>query len=160
MLQALLANRFKLTAKRETRDMPIYALVVSRQDRNVGVGLRPAVVDCAPIEGRRSACGITIGNGSFLARGTTMAQVVANLSPFVGRTIVDRTGLDGLYDFTLRFAPDGGESTRVDPGNAANAGDSPSIFTALQEQLGLKLESSRGPVDVLVIDHVERPTPD
>jgi uncharacterized protein (TIGR03435 family) len=78
----------------------------------------------------------------------------------VDRTVVDRTGLSGVFDFTLEFAPELGPGTQ--PGTTASASDPsglPSLFTALQEQLGLKLESQTGPVDVLVIDHVEEPSP-
>jgi uncharacterized protein (TIGR03435 family) len=91
----------------------------------------------------------------------TTAMLSAHLLQFLDRTVVDRTGLTGTFDFSLEFAPSIGPG--AGPGTDANASDSsapPSIFTALQEQLGLKLESRTGPVEVIVVDHVEEPTPD
>ena len=120
----------------------------------------------APVRraGERPLCGINInGNGgNLIAGGLTMSQLASNLSTLVGRVVVDRTGLSGGFDLDLRWTPDQLPQQRIgtpevppiiDPNGA-------SIFTALQEQLGLKLESTKGPVDVLVIDRVEQPTPD
>ena len=87
--------------------------------------------------------------GNIIARGTTLQQLSRNLAQFLGRTIVDRTGLDGTFDIELQWSPE----------QTADA-SGPSIFTAIQEQLGLKLDSQRAPVDVLVVDRVERPAPD
>ena len=102
------------------------------------------------------------GGGALQESGNkiTMDMLAQFLGQSVDRTVVDRTGLSGVFDFTLEFAPDLGPGSQ--PGATASASDPsapPSIFTALQEQLGLKLESQKGPVDVLVIDHVEQPTP-
>jgi uncharacterized protein (TIGR03435 family) len=88
---------------------------------------------------------------------TTLGLAV-NLSVFLDRTVVDRTGIAGLIDYDLSWTPELPTDPNAGERPPTNAG--PSLFTALQEQLGLKLESSRGPVEVLVIDHVERPTPD
>jgi uncharacterized protein (TIGR03435 family) len=100
--------------------------------------------------------------GDFRETGNkiTMAMLAPFLGQSVDRTVVDRTGLTGVFDFTLEFAPELGPGSQ--PGSAASAPDPPvvpSLFTALQEQLGLKLESQTGPVDVLIIDHVEEPSP-
>ena len=99
------------------------------------------------------------GAGMFSASGFTLVNLAGTLSGNVGRVVLDRTGLTGDFDVELQWTPD-----RVplagDASNPAPSPDGPSIFTALQEQLGLKLESTKGPVDVLVIDHVEQPTPD
>jgi uncharacterized protein (TIGR03435 family) len=93
------------------------------------------------------------------SRGATMWTLAVNLSVFVDRTVVDQTGLTQTFDYDLEWNPDaialGGA-----PAATNTSSDRPSLFTALQEQLGLKLESTRGPVDVLVIDHIEQPTAD
>ena len=94
-------------------------------------------------------CGLGFNPGILTGGSIGLGPLAQRLSPIVGRVVVDRTGLTGKFDFELKWAQDPAADT---------AG--PSIFTALQEQLGLKLESTRGPVDVLVIDHVERPAPD
>lgn len=115
-----------------------------------------------PAGGPAVVCGIrTNGFGRVLGGGTSLSFLANGLSGQVGRIVVDRTGLTGGWDFELQFAPDpsrgplpaGGDAPPFDP-------DAPSLFTALQEQLGLKLESTKGPVDVLVVDSVDRPTPD
>jgi uncharacterized protein (TIGR03435 family) len=95
------------------------------------------------------------------AGGTTMSSLAGLVSSYAGRTGVDKTGLAGEFDLVLQFAPAGGPSTNS-AGNAVTVAveEGPSVFTALQEQLGLKLESQRGPVEYLVIDSVEQPTPD
>jgi uncharacterized protein (TIGR03435 family) len=177
MLRSLLADRFKLVVHDETRELPIFALVKARRDGTLGARLRKAGVDCAalatsgrfpeaPRPGARPTCGMTVRPGGFAAGGITMAQLTSALSsawPSLDRLIVDRTGLDGSFDVDLEWTPD-----QMPPGPPPPGAPSlppidpngPSIFAALQEQLGLKLESTRGPVEVVVIDHVERPTPD
>jgi uncharacterized protein (TIGR03435 family) len=137
MLQAMLADRFALKAHRETRDLPIYELTVAKGGSKMK--------QTAPDSSGGSAA---YGSGKVTAHQISIESVAANLSFAVGRVIVNKTGLEGGYDFTLDYAPDG-----------ADASDTrPSIFTALEEQLGLKLEPARGPVDVIVVDHIERPT--
>jgi uncharacterized protein (TIGR03435 family) len=182
MLRALLADRFKLVTHNETREMPIYSLVLARQDGKLGPKLSVAQMDCeAVFRGRRGGappppppapgqpmppigCGLMIGMGSLSAGGMPMNELARSLSPLVGRIVIDKTGLKERYDFQLTYAPEGRgfgpgpgpsglEAPPVDP-------NTPSLFTALQEQLGLKLESERGPVDVVVIDRVEQPTED
>lgn len=104
-----------------------------------------------------------MGLGSIAAGGVPMSQVAQTLSQRVNRIVIDKTGLAGNYAFTLEFTPD-----QLPPPGSAPPGvpvpqidpNGPSIFTAIQEQLGLKLESQRGPVDMLVVDSVEPPTPD
>ena len=101
--------------------------------------------------------------GLAAGSGRTLAEIIPTLADLVARPVLDKTGLTGLYDFTLKYAPEGrvaGPLGPPPPGTPAPAvdPDAPSLFTALQEQLGLKLESTRGPVDVFVIDRVERPT--
>ena len=158
MLHHLLAERFKLRLHFETRQLPIYNLVIAKSTGELGPELKKATTDCMEEwkrqgrpEARALACG-TIQR----ARGTGVTAYAVEMGPFVrdlydwtGRLVVDRTGLTGRFDFTLNFAPD-----------SVNDSDAPSIFTAVQEQLGLKLEPATGPVEVLVIDSAERPTPD
>jgi uncharacterized protein (TIGR03435 family) len=98
-----------------------------------------------------------LGTRQFLTGGTqTMQQISTSLQSLVGRPVVDRTGLTGAFDVDLRWT----SGTASPSGHEAQADDGPSIFTALQEQLGLKLESTRGPFDVLVVDSVKRPLAD
>jgi uncharacterized protein (TIGR03435 family) len=101
------------------------------------------------------ACGSMFGPGRFTAGGTTLALLAQNLSDLAGRIVVDRTGLAGVFDIVLDYSQDTGAS--FGPASAAGS-DNPGIFTALEEQLGLKLQPGRGPVQVLVIDRIERPT--
>ena len=161
MVQALLRDRFRLVVRFEQRDMPIYALLLARNDKRLGPGLRPASTDCvlpggrvrAGLEERRTA------NGGVSSRRTcaSMAALVSTLSSELQAPVDDQTTLAGLWDYELSFT---GERRRnVDPAVAArDTNDAPALLTALQEQLGLKLEAARGPVDVLVIDSAERPT--
>jgi uncharacterized protein (TIGR03435 family) len=175
-LQSLLAERFALKAHRETRDHPIYALVLARADRSLGPRLRRSQVDRAKVREAMAAarrenrppprveCGLT-AERTFGFCGMTLEELAGFLPEFAGRMVVDRTGLIGAFDLEFRF-----DASRPIPGAGPGGGfpiqpagpadpDVPSIITALEEQLGLKLEPQTGPVDVLVIDHVERPTP-
>src|SRR5688500_7451732 len=175
-LQSLLAERFAMKAHREKRDHPIYALVLARADGSLGPRLRRSQVDrekvreamaAARRENRlppRVECGLT-AERTFGFCGMTMAELTEFLPEFAGRMVVDRTGLTGAFDLEFRF-----DASRPIPGAGPGGGfpiqpigpadpDAPSLFTALEEQLGLKLEAQTGPVEVLVIDHVERPTP-
>ena len=102
--------------------------------------------------GRPGASGITL---RYQVSGTTSAELAAWLAPYAGRVVLDRTGLMGEWDLDLSFSPSQAPSV-VSPG----VGEAPTVFTAVEEQLGLKLESARGPVDVLMIESVQRPTPD
>ena len=103
-----------------------------------------------------------MGPGQVIAGGVSIGRLTQFLSNFAGRMVVDKTGLDGNFDIDLTFTPDRMPRGAPPPGVQMPSIDpnGPSLFTALQEQLGLKLDSERGPVEVLVIDHVERPTPD
>jgi bla regulator protein blaR1 len=145
-LRSLLEDRFKLKTHSEKRQVPIYALVVARKDGRLGPGLTPVAVDCAQ---EPQKCGFKGGPISRIQADSIssdlLMQVLANAS---GRIVVNRTGLPGPFRVDLEYSPD------------QSATDKPSLFTAVQEQLGLRLEADRGPVDVVVIDHVERPTED
>lgn len=178
MLQSLLAERFKLVLHTEQRELPIYALVLARSDGRLGSQLRPSTVDCVELikaargrggpppplaPGERPMCGMRIGPGQLGGGAIPLDTFSGLLSQFVQRVVVDRTGLSGSFDIDLSWTPDqlpqGGPPPGAPPLPPIDP-NGPSIFTAVQEQLGLKLESTRGPVDVLVIDGVQRPTPD
>ena len=163
MLQALLADRFKLGVHREMKDLPIYALVLARRDGALGSKLRPTACPDLDIDLSRPQPCTNISNlrGQLTMRGIPIAQSLPYLAPFVNRVVVDRTGLGGRYDLDLEWAPEALPSA-VAPTTDGSLGDAnrPSIFTALQEQLGLKLDSTTGPVEVLVVDRIERPSPD
>jgi uncharacterized protein (TIGR03435 family) len=170
MMIALLSDRFGLVVHREMRDMPIYALTVARADRRLGPALMPGASDCLnPAAPQPQValtepvlCGTRTLPGRMLAAGVTMADLSRNLSNFAGRVVLDRTGLSGRWNFELRWLPDPGLQPPVPPGVQLPAPDrdAPSLFTALQEQLGLKLDAARGPVEMLVIDTASPPTPD
>ena len=176
MLQRLLADRFGLVVHREARELPMYALVQARKDGALGRQLTPSTVDCekwraekrpqegaggpSPVApgGKRPAC-MMLTTRRFLTGGTqTMQRLSASLQSLVGRPVVDRTGLAGTFDIDLQWTS--GTDAPALTGNTPNADVGPSIFTALQEQLGLKLEATRGPFDVVVIDRVQLPMPD
>lgn len=139
----------------ETREMPVYALVASGARR--GPKLRAHAGDCdrAQLDGTAptAPCGtrtnLTPISAKMTAVGISMQVFARNLSGPAGRNVIDKSGLPGAYDFELEFTPEQSADTT-----------GPSLFTAMQEQLGLKLESQRGPVEVLVIDRVETPTTD
>lgn len=162
MLRTLLGERFRLVAHTEMRDYPVYALVVARAPQGLGPNLKASTI-CEPQLSAVRPCTVITGSdgkGAYITGGArTIGALVdvlqrPDLQGLVDRPVVDRTGLTGTYDFDLRFAVAGLGAVSPDAPNL------PSIFTAIQEQLGLKLEGARGPVEVLVIDALERPTPD
>jgi uncharacterized protein (TIGR03435 family) len=164
MVQALFAERFKLRAHRETRDLPLYDLVTAKS----GPKLKAAVPGDTypnglkdPYDSRTGAGVVRRSSRSIAAQAIPLSQFVTMLTQIVGRTVEDRTGLTGLYDLQLHWAPEGSASNNASetPANAPSDDVGPSIFTALQEQLGLKLDATKGPNDVLVIDHIEQPSP-
>ena len=176
-MRSFLADRFKLVVHRETRDADIYALVMAKPGGKPGPALKPASDDCSPekLAARRGApppsaggpppivCGIQQGPGRIRFGGFPLTLFANSISNRVGRAVVDRTGLTGNWDFEMSFAPE------LLPGQQLPLGaeppppadpDQPNFFTAVQEQLGLKLDATKGPVEMLVIDKAERPTPD
>jgi uncharacterized protein (TIGR03435 family) len=163
MMQNLLAERFSLKVRRETKDGPVYALVHARADKQLNQQVVPSTVDCAALLRARTGpspqCRISGGPGTISGRDASFGQLAQLLSRQVQRLVIDRTGLPGAYSWALQFAPDQAPA----PGEVAPAvidPDRPSLFTALQEQLGLKLEPQRAPLEMLVIDSVQQPTPD
>jgi len=174
-VRALLADRFGLVARRETRPLPVYALRPARADATPGPSLTKSALDCRammaaarsggpppPPEARQ--CGFRGRVGSLQSTGMPLTELALALSGRVGRSVVDQTGLAGPWDLTLTYAPDSaqipaGTLAPDAPRPAANP-DAPSLTAALQEQLGLRLVSTTAPVDVLLVDRVSRPTPD
>jgi uncharacterized protein (TIGR03435 family) len=163
MLRQLLQDRFRLNLRSEQRDLPIYSLIRARTDR-LGAQLRQFDGDCgkeAAVETNTTgaACGgfKFLGRGHLVARAVTIRMLVSMLAnlPDVGRIVQDRTGLGGDFDLELTWTPAAASREQSDTSQSV----APSLFTALDEQLGLKLEPASGPVEVLVIDSVERPTP-
>ena len=173
MLRTLLAERFALAAHVEMRSDAGYALVRSRNDEQLGPQLTRSSLDCSkPAAGFRGSPGDFVRNGTgqcgmastvdanggaLRGGGRTMAELARNLTGQVRRTVVDRTGLTGAYDFLLRWTPENFQNVTPVSGPST---DGTLIFTALQEQLGLKLQDERVPTEFLIIDKIERPTPD
>jgi uncharacterized protein (TIGR03435 family) len=168
MLRHLLAERFDLKVHYETRQRPIYALVIARGDRGFGSHLKPNPIDCGayaaavqaaragrgappPMDPEHPTCGQRGEPGHMLASGLNMTQLALSLAGSVGRPVNDETGLgEQGFDYELRWAP----ATIVSDSGSATG---PSIFTALEEQLGLKLVPKQGPVEVLVVDSIKQP---
>ncbi len=198
MMKTLLADRFKLKTHTETRELPVFALVLARSDGKLGPDLKPSSSDCSdPTVAQKRAEDLAKNGGAnflqMLTKGETipcmimpsinpanptgfglrgngqaMTQVTQFLTQVTGRMVQDKTGLTGLYDFELKFDPQVLMSMLPQLGinipTAATANlppsDSPALLDALQQQLGLKLDSQRGPVEVVVIDSAEMPQPD
>ena len=137
MVQSLLAERFQLKLHQETRTLPAYELVLAKGGSKLQ----------ASESGGKS---IGAGRTHLNVQGLDTTGIAEELSKAVGRVVVDKTGLTGRYDFKLAWAADDAQPAEGDP---------PTLFTAIQEQLGLRLESAKEPVPVLIIDHVEQPTP-
>lgn len=168
--RGLLEERFRLKAHVEQREMDVYALVLAHADGRLGPGLRRSTVDCdailaenrklveagepppPPPAGARPVCG-TVGGGSALTGGAAeLTSLIGMIAAGLERPVIDRTGLTGRFDFDFRAAP-----MRVGAVPPPSIADRPSVFTALREQLGLELEATRAPIQVLVIDHIEMP---
>jgi len=160
MLQSLLAERFQLKFHKESRRLPVYELVIARNGPKLQES-KPNANGDGHNAGPRQSHG---AGGHAGGRAMTMAQLAQMLSVTVDRTVLDKTGLAGTYDITLSWRPEPGQGrsfgNHMPPGGALPASDPglPSIFTAVQDQLGLKLEAARGPVDVIVIDSAQKPT--
>lgn len=153
-LQGLLRERFQLEIRRESKDLPEYVLVVGKSGAKVK--------GSSANQSSGSTAGINAACGQMVGTNATMANLAYKLSRTLDRPVVDQTKLLGNYDFVLRWTPDTGPcAVSISDSNSAAAtssGDGPSLFTAIQEQLGLRLESAKGPVDTLTIDHVAQPS--
>jgi uncharacterized protein (TIGR03435 family) len=164
----------------ETKELPIYALTLARSDGKLGPDMAVSTTDCQtmvqaamkggappppPLQNDRIVCGLRIGPGRLDMGGFGVSELANALGVLLQRTVVNRTGLTGNYDAKMTFAPEQLPGAPPMPPPGAPGGplidpNAPSIFTALQEQLGLKLDSTRGPVQVLVVDRAEMPVED
>lgn len=183
LVQSLLTDRFQLKIHHETKDLPLYALVLANKDGKLGPQLTESKEgNCAPFDPskppppppvpgkpmtRAMGCGgMFMGPDRLGATSTTIDRMAPMLSRMLGRTVIDKTGLTGKYDIQLHWTPDQAQLQMMAPPGGLPPNmpqpqfdpNGPSLFTALQEQLGLKLESQKGPVDILVIDSVEKPS--
>ena len=164
MLRNLLIDRFTLVTKREVRDVPVYALVFARSDRRLGPQISPSVLDCGAqiaaarvpgtARGNVRQCGRNIGPGSITTNGVPLGDLARALSVVVDRFVIDDTGSTERFDVTLTWTPDSPAA------GAAVLTDEGSLFTALREQLGLRLQPRNAPVSVFVVESAERPTED
>ncbi len=158
MLRALVEDRFQLKYHTEERELPVYVLVQGKGGHKMKVAETPAAG--GPPGGNRR---VMVNRGELHAQSAPIALLVQQLAQQLGRTVIDKTGLTGAFDFDLQWTPDGpreGGGAPPASADAIAASDSsgPTIFTALQEKLGLRLESQKGPVPVLLIDSVSKPT--
>jgi uncharacterized protein (TIGR03435 family) len=144
ILQNLLVERFKLTSHRETKELPVFALVVAKDG--------PRLQSVKP----NGNSGVSSGRGNMTLEKASMKEIVDSLSLKVDRPVIDKTGLTGAFNGELHWTPDDVQPSPPGAGDSALPDSGPSIFTALQEQFGLKLIARRGPVEVVVIDHVEK----
>lgn len=153
MMQSLLEERFAMKAHREIREGPVYRLVLAKKDGTLGPQLVKSDSECgaqppASLPWAINACGMRMGPGEMIMGARTFSDLIGTLESLVDRRIIDETGVTGRFDVKLEYSRGQKDVER------------PSIFTAIQEQLGLKLEPARGPISVLVIDSISRPTPD
>lgn len=152
MIQTLLVERFQLRFHRETRQLPVYFLKLAKTGMT-GPELHPSPSgDCGKVPAEPAAanpCGaLGMSNGRFNGHRTNMEELATDLSVILGRPVFDKTGLTGSFDLTLTWTPD--QSAIDSPG--------PSVYTALQEQLGLKVETGKGPVQMIIVDAAEKAT--
>jgi len=158
MIQSLLEDRFKVVVHRETRQLPIYELTVARG----GSKLKSAeTATCPDPPAPSNPCGgFRISHRSLMiGNKVTVTQLATDLSFLLGRLVVDKTRMNGIFDIRLEWTPDPNLGKASGDAEPRPTGDGPSIFTAVQEQLGLKLESRRGPAEILVVDQAESPSP-
>jgi uncharacterized protein (TIGR03435 family) len=168
-LQNLLTNRFSLVVRREKRELPVFAIMLASPDRRLGPQLKQSAIDCAAAQKEATKTGVIPPAAKQLCRaegrlgsiqigGSPLSVFAAMLSTRLQRTVVDRTGLTGPWDVTLTYTPEPSQIAQgaLSPGQQPTFDpNGPSIFTAVQEQLGLRLEATRAPVDALVIERAE-----
>ena len=165
MWRAIFADRMKLVAHVEQREKDANVLVLARSDGRLGPGLAPSTLDCTPrpdaapqtlpqtvpsLQERRNRCGMSMGRGVIVSGSVTLVELARSMSGLAGGEIEDRTGLKGAYSVELTFS--------LQRSGGASVNDAPDFFTAVQEQLGLKLQREKRMMPVFVIDHVERPS--
>ena len=171
LVQSLLADRFGLKVSHASKDLPVYALVVAKN----GPKIQVAKPGDTYANGMKGPDGRALGHagmmrvmpGELTGQGVSIQFLAQDLSQRLGRNVLDQTGLKGSYDFTLKWTPEQGGPGMMGLSPGAGPGpdsppppdpSGPSIFTAVQEQLGLKLESTKGPVEIIVIEHVDKPS--
>lgn len=159
MLKSLLVERFQLKYHEETKELPVYKLVVAKG----GAKLKPSAAPQGAPSGQPAPQMMRVGRGQLNANAATVASVARMISMQLGRDVIDNTGLEGNYDVNLEWTPEpgqgGGFPGPLPPGAVPPADNNgPTLFTALQEQLGLRLESAKAPVTVLVIDSIAKPS--
>ena len=168
MVQDLLADRFGLKVHTETKDLPVYALVIAKGGPKLkeASDTAPPIIDGPPGADKKVGAMrgqmIRMGRGQLTGQSMAVNMLINQLSTVLGRNVIDRTGLTGRYDVDLKWAPEEGQGGLFrgpdGPAPEASSGESgPSLFTAIQEQLGLKLESQKGPVEIVAVDHIEKP---
>ena len=187
MLRSMLADRFAVTVHTERRELPIFALKMARSDNRLGPKLRMSGSECAPVrfpegvppppppppspagnaapiriilphdEPQRRRCGAMLAPGWMSARNITMEELTRLVTQVMRRPVVDETELTGEFDLDVVFQPEGLGGALIGPPPQAIS-DAPALTTALQDELGLRLEFRTGPVDVVVLDRIERPT--
>jgi uncharacterized protein (TIGR03435 family) len=176
MLQKLLADRFNLTIRKDTRELPVFNLVIAKNGSKLHEVQAPSIPPPGTNPGRGGGRGgpgtISIGGRGAVqtlnAQAVQIPTLIRMLSGSVGRPVLDKTGLTGFYDINLQWlpeqaqgaafaAPDGGPPRGDSPAPLSDS-SAPSIFVAVQEQLGLKLESAKGPIDLIVVVHAEKPS--
>lgn len=175
MLRNLLVNRFRLAFHREAKTLPVYALVPAKKDGKPGPGMveskeggcvarDPSKPLGPPGPGELPFCGnVLMGASQLSATAAAPGDIAPMLSRVLGRKVIDKTGFTGKYDITLKYTPDENQLAMMAPPGmppppAPADTSSPSLFTALQEQLGLKLEPQKGPVEIVVIDRAKKPS--
>ena len=164
MLQVLLVDRFGLTVHRDRRELPVYALVLARRDGRLGPGIQPSTLDCDAINAKplvseaaqadASRCNPQMGLTRLKFSGFAMAGLAEGLKRIFDRPVVDKTGLSGTFDIELSWTPDTTLLPTGVPAPPPTTSAPPSIFTAVEEQLGLRLVSDRAEIDILVIDRI------
>jgi uncharacterized protein (TIGR03435 family) len=164
MIQLLLEERFSLKAHRESKEFPMYFLVVAKNGTKLQEA-KPNPDDPSAENGVWGGGGTREGVTTITAHLVPIGQLASRLTGIVGRTVLDKTGLTGKYDFTLKYAPEylalqspTGAASEGQPTSTASDPTGITIFSAVQKQLGLKLESGKGPLEIIVIDHIEKPS--
>jgi uncharacterized protein (TIGR03435 family) len=149
MLQSLLTERFRMTIRRESKELPVYALVVAKNGSKLKLNT----------EGKPERIMLNVSGTGFhhmVGESVPLVSLAKVLFRETGRIVIDRTGIEGKFDYSLEWVPDAANMPLINGAKPEGSTEGPSIFTAVQEQLGLKLESAKGPVEILVIDRAEK----
>jgi uncharacterized protein (TIGR03435 family) len=149
MLQTLLVERFKMTIERGTKELRVHGLTAAKSGSKLALGTA----------GNPEWISLDVNGAGFhvmMGQSVTLPAIAKVLSDPVGRIVIDRTGIEGIFDYKLEWVPDATNMPLINGAKPEGGMEGPSIFTAVQEQLGLKLESTKGPVEILVIDRAEK----